>query len=222
MARQRELPDRQPERRASSSRRRMPRLRGQHRGEAPRGLPLASARATGAGEWPNIAPVSPRQKSSVARGRRRRRTRAPAADSTYSANGGGQSLIQCMGTPNNRCAATRAPTVRANVACGAHTARVRVRTRRAPASGRPRAPRPCRSCRTGGGAPAMAATLPRAAPRRTAARQPGQAHVRRRLRVPLAGAGAGAPAPGWVRRCNCWRRSATERVTSSSSSWSVG
>jgi hypothetical protein len=62
----------------------------------------ASVRAMGAGLWPNIAPVSPRQKSMISCPSASTR-RAPCAASTKSGNGAGVSAIQCMGTPNRKC-----------------------------------------------------------------------------------------------------------------------
>ena len=56
------------------------------------------ARATGGGEWPNIEPVSPRQKSS-SRLPSISVMVAPLALSTRIGNGVGQSFIQCIGTP---------------------------------------------------------------------------------------------------------------------------
>src|SRR5918995_1424159 len=56
------------------------------------------ARATGFGEWPNIEPVSPRQKSSNSLPSISAIV-APLARSTRIGNGVGQSFIQCIGTP---------------------------------------------------------------------------------------------------------------------------
>ncbi|MNC28963.1 hypothetical protein D3C75_771950 [compost metagenome] len=58
------------------------------------------AAAIGAGEWPNMLPVSPRQKSTYSRPSTSTK-RAPSARSTNSGTGVDQSLIQCIGTPPN-------------------------------------------------------------------------------------------------------------------------
>ncbi|MCY1560942.1 hypothetical protein D9M68_981400 [compost metagenome] len=56
------------------------------------------ARASGAGLWPNMAPVSPRQKS-LYRTPSAQVSVAPSACATNSVAGLGQSRIQCSGTP---------------------------------------------------------------------------------------------------------------------------
>jgi hypothetical protein len=58
----------------------------------------ANARAIGGGEWPNMAPVSPRQKSMYSCPSTSTK-RAPCAWSTNSGQGVDQSAIQCIGTP---------------------------------------------------------------------------------------------------------------------------
>ncbi len=57
------------------------------------------AAATGPGEWPNIEPVSPRQKSAYSLPSMSR-SDAPRADSTTNGKGIDQSRIQCIGTPS--------------------------------------------------------------------------------------------------------------------------
>ncbi len=72
----------------------------------PRAICARTASTTGGLAWPNMAPVSPRQKStrswpstSV--------TCAPLAFATCSAKGVDQSFIQCSGEPNSQCCALR-------------------------------------------------------------------------------------------------------------------
>ena len=64
------------------------------------------ARATGFGEWPNIDPVSPRQKSSMSLPSISV-SRASRARLTNMAKGIGQSRIQCIGTPSRKLASLR-------------------------------------------------------------------------------------------------------------------
>ena len=66
---------------------------------SPRAACAVTAATTAGGEWPNIDPVSPRQKSARVWPSTSRKD-APTASATVSGNGSGQSRIQCIGTPS--------------------------------------------------------------------------------------------------------------------------
>ena len=107
-------------------------LARQHRRD-PAAACSAIARSVGSGAWPDIAPVSPRQKSTYSRPSTSTK-RAPCASRTKTGKPPGHFGIQCIGTPANEVLA-RARPARASAVCldePAPLARRQLRPRRTP------------------------------------------------------------------------------------------